>query len=203
MVRGVHSSTLSGNASFLLTYVHDAVNWLGYTYLYVRMLRNPTLYGASEAEKTGDPLLEQRRIDLIHTAAITLDKAALIKYERKSGQLQPTDLGRVSAYYYVSHATISVYNEFLKPTLSDIELLRLFALSKDFANVTVREEEKQELSRLIERVPIPVKENMDEPSAKTNVLLQAYISQLKLELKLCMVGSFGELNISPPNRMNI
>ena len=24
----------------------EAVNWLGYTYLYVRMLRNPMLYGA-------------------------------------------------------------------------------------------------------------------------------------------------------------
>lgn len=32
-----------------------------------------------------------------------------------------------------------------------------------------------------DRVPIPVKESMDDPSAKINVLLQAYISQLKLE----------------------
>jgi pre-mRNA-splicing helicase BRR2 len=159
----------------------EAVNWLGYTYLYVRMLRNPMLYGASEAEREADPLLEQRRIDLIHTAAMVLDKCALIKYERKSGQFQPTDLGRVSAYYYVGHTTVSVYNEFLKPTLSDIELLRLFSLSKDFANITVREEEKQELARLVERVPIPVKESVDEPSAKANVLLQAYISQIKLD----------------------
>ena len=61
---------------------------------------------------------------------------------RKSGQFQVTDLGRVAAYYYVSHSTVAVYNDFLKPTLSDIEVLRLFALSKDFANISVREEEK-------------------------------------------------------------
>ena len=67
---------------------------------------------------------------MVHSAATTLDKCALIKYERKSGQFQPTDLGRVSAYYYVSHQTVAVYNEYLKPTLSDIELLRLFSLSK-------------------------------------------------------------------------
>jgi pre-mRNA-splicing helicase BRR2 len=30
-------------------------------------------------------------------------------------------------------------------------------------------------------VPIPVKENVEEPAAKINVLLQAFISQLKLE----------------------
>jgi pre-mRNA-splicing helicase BRR2 len=33
-------------------------------------------------------------------------------------------------------------------------------------------------------VPIPVKEGVEEPAAKINVLLQAYISQLKLEGKL-------------------
>jgi pre-mRNA-splicing helicase BRR2 len=33
----------------------------------------------------------------------------------------------------------------------------------------------------LDRVPIPVKESLEEPSAKINVLLQAYISRLKLE----------------------
>ena len=47
--------------------------------------------------------------------------------------------------------------------------------------MTVREEEKMELAKLLDRVPIPVKESMEEPSAKINVLLQAFISQLKLE----------------------
>lgn len=38
-----------------------------------------------------------------------------------------------------------------------------------------------ELAKLLERVPIPIKESVDDPSAKINVLLQAYISSLKLE----------------------
>jgi replicative superfamily II helicase len=29
--------------------VKEAVNWLAYTYLYVRMLRNPSLYGIDAA----------------------------------------------------------------------------------------------------------------------------------------------------------
>lgn len=37
------------------------------------------------------------------------------------------------------------------------------------------------MARLLERVPIPVKESLEEPSAKINVLLQAHISGLKLE----------------------
>ncbi|KAM7531441.1 hypothetical protein LguiB_034851 [Lonicera macranthoides] len=38
-----------------------------------------------------------------------------------------------------------------------------------------------ELAKLLGRVPLPFKESLEEPSAKINVLLQAYISQLKLE----------------------
>lgn len=65
--------------------------------------------------------------------------------------------------------------------MTEIELLRVFSRSSEFKYVTVREEEKLELMKLLERIPIPVKESIEEPSAKINVLLQAYISQLKLE----------------------
>ncbi|GFY85643.1 U5 small nuclear ribonucleoprotein helicase [Actinidia rufa] len=43
----------------------EACNWLSYTYLYVRMLRNPTLYGLAPDALTRDILLEERRADLI------------------------------------------------------------------------------------------------------------------------------------------
>lgn len=159
----------------------EACKWLLYTYLYVRMVRNPTLYGLpADALKT-DYALEERRADLVHSAAILLDKNNLVKYDRKSGYFQVTDLGRIASYYYITHGTISTYNEHLKPTMGDIELCRLFSLSEEFKYVTVRQDEKMELAKLLDRVPIPIKESLEEPSAKINVLLQAYISRLKLE----------------------
>jgi len=161
--------------------VRDAVHWLGYTYLYIRMLKNPSLYGVSSEELESDPVLEQRRLDLIHTAATALFKANLIKYDRKTGNLQCTDLGRVSSYFYVSYTSMAIFNDHLKPSVSDIELLRIFSLAGEFKNMVVREEEKMELHKLADRVPIPIKEGLEEPTAKTNVLLQAYISQLKLD----------------------
>ncbi|TKY49340.1 ATP-dependent helicase [Spatholobus suberectus] len=159
----------------------EACNWIGYTYLYVRMLRNPSLYGLAPDVLTRDITLEERRADLIHTAATILDRNNLVKYDRKSGYFQVTDLGRIASYYYITHGTISTYNEHLKPTMGDIELCRLFSLSEEFKYVTVRQDEKMELAKLLDRVPIPIKESLEEPSAKINVLLQAYISQLKLE----------------------
>ncbi|PKA59387.1 DEAD-box ATP-dependent RNA helicase ISE2, chloroplastic [Apostasia shenzhenica] len=159
----------------------EACTWIGYTYLYIRMLRNPTLYGLPADILERDKTLEERRADLIHSAASILDKNNLVKYDRKSGYFQVTDLGRIASYYYITHGTIATCNEYLKPTMGDIELCRLFSLSEEFKYVTVRQDEKMELAKLLDRVPIPVKESLEEPSAKINVLLQAYISQLKLE----------------------
>ena len=41
----------------LLQNLKDAAAWLGYTYLYVRMLRNPQLYGVPLDAVDSDPVL--------------------------------------------------------------------------------------------------------------------------------------------------
>lgn len=158
----------------------DGVEWLGYTYLFVRMLRSPGLYSVG-AEYAGDEALEQKRVDLIHSAAAILEKAGLVKYEKKTGRLQSTELGRIASHYYISHNSMLTYNHHLQPMITTIELFRIFALSEEFKYIPVRQDEKLELAKLLGRVPIPVKESIEEPQAKINVLLQAYISRLKLE----------------------
>ena len=117
----------------------------------------------------------------MHAAAQSLAKDNLIKYDRRTGAFQSTPLGRIASHYYIAHESIRTYNSYLKPTMSDIELFRLFSLSYEFRNLCVRQEEKLELKRLIERVPVPVKEGVEEASAKVNVLLQTYISRLSLK----------------------
>ena len=159
----------------------EAVQWLGYTYLYIRMLRNPSLYSISQDVLKEDPLLEKHRLNLVFTAAQILDKSGLVRFDRRGGNIQVTELGRIASYYYCTHQTMLTFNQLLKPTLSEIELFRVFSLSSEFKYIGIREEEKLELQKLMERVPIPIKESIEEPSAKINLLLQAYISQLGLE----------------------
>ncbi|KAK0494609.1 putative RNA helicase [Armillaria luteobubalina] len=159
----------------------EAVQWLGYTYLYVRMLRSPGLYGVGVDYQDDDVGLIQKRADIVHSAAALLEKCQLLKYERSSGRFQSTELGRIASHYYVTYNSMMVYNQHLRPTMSTLELFRVFSLSNEFKLLPVRQEEKMELTKLLERVPIPVKETVEEPAAKINVLLQAYISQLKLD----------------------
>uniref|UniRef100_A0A674I4Y8 Activating signal cointegrator 1 complex subunit 3 n=1 Tax=Terrapene triunguis TaxID=2587831 RepID=A0A674I4Y8_9SAUR len=171
----------------------DAVNWLGYAYLYIRMLRSPSLYGLSHDDLKGDPLLDQRRLDLVHTAALMLDKNNLVKYDKKTGNFQVTELGRIASHYYITNETVQTYNQLLKPTLSEIELFRVFSLSSEFKNITVREVRLWDalgrgLGQAAEVLP---GSSLLYPGGLPgwfpwfrgiiNVLLQAFISQLKLE----------------------
>nr|ODN85918.1 pre-mRNA-splicing helicase BRR2 [Cryptococcus depauperatus CBS 7841] len=158
----------------------EGVQWLGYTYLYVRMLGSPALYNVGADYMEDDGTLVQKRADLIHSAAVLLEKGGLVRYDRANGVFQSTELGRIASHYYIAYTSMSIYNKHLKPNLTLIDLFRIFALSNEFRLIPVRQEEKLELTKLIERVPIPVKEGVDEPIAKINVLLQAFISQLKL-----------------------
>lgn len=161
--------------------VSDAVSWLGYTYLFIRMLRNPMLYGVDAKSLREDPTLLQYRVDLIHSAATVLAKNALIKYDVKAGLFESTGLGRIASYYYITNPSVATYNEHLKPTMTEIELFHLFSRSAEFSQIVVRPEEKLELEMLMNKVPIPIRETVEDPSAKVNVLLQAYISHVRLE----------------------
>lgn len=92
-----------------------------------------------------------------------------------------TALGKVASHYYVKCDSMQMYNDELKPHMTTIDVFRLFALSKEFENIPIRESEKVELLKFIERVPIPVKGGIEETSTKINILLQAYIARFKLE----------------------
>ncbi|KAF1745294.1 hypothetical protein MXB_125 [Myxobolus squamalis] len=164
-----------------VTSIDDGAKWLAYTYLYIRMLQNPSLYGVSLEELEQDKYLLERRLALIHSAALTLDKSTLIKYDRRSGKLQSTQIGCIASHYYCTTDTMNTYNRLLRPTVTQIELFRIISLSSEFKYLTVRAEEKLELQLLLDKVPVPIKETIEDPAAKVNVLLQAYISQLKLE----------------------
>ncbi|XWW92957.1 hypothetical protein V2A60_000885 [Cordyceps javanica] len=158
----------------------EGVEWLGYTYLFVRMLRSPGLYQVG-AEYEDDVALEQKRVDLIHAAAMVLKKTNLVKYDEKTGRFQSTELGRIASHYYITANSMETYNNLIQPSITTIELFRVFSLSAEFKYIPVRQDEKLELAKLLGRVPIPVKESIEEPHCKINVLLQAYISRLSLD----------------------
>jgi pre-mRNA-splicing helicase BRR2 len=53
-------------------------------------------------------------------------------YDRRTGNFQATDLGRIASHYYITYTTLAAFSSHLKPTMGDIELLRLFSLADEF-----------------------------------------------------------------------
>ncbi|EDO07662.1 sec63 domain containing protein [Babesia bovis T2Bo] len=167
-----------------ITTRNDAVTWLGDTYFSIRMRREPRLYSVitddDDAEPTED-MFSARLESLAHSALLELDKHALIRYERRSGAIKATPLGRIASLYYLKPPSVKTYIDNLKPDLSDPDLLKVFAASAEFRYIPVRDEERVELSGLMEKVPIPIRGHGQESSSKVAVLLQSYISRFDLE----------------------
>ncbi len=61
-----------------VTSIPEAVQWIGYSYMFVRMKREPMAYGIEWDEFEGDKTLVQRRTLLAIQAAKTLQQSQMI-----------------------------------------------------------------------------------------------------------------------------
>jgi len=91
-----------------VTNVEEAVRWLSYTYLYVRLTINPLAYGVPYRSVEEDPTLTEYRRDLIIDAGRKLDKARMIRFDEGPGYFAATDQGRVASHFYIKYDTVEV-----------------------------------------------------------------------------------------------
>ncbi|KAG8530050.1 uncharacterized protein KY384_005532 [Bacidia gigantensis] len=165
-----------------VTSVADAVQWLGYSYLFVRMKRNPLTYGIEWSEYADDPELVQRRRKLIVDAARTLQQSQMIIFNESTGELRAKDVGRIASQYYVLQLTIELFNADMRPQATEASILRMISKSGEFDHIQVRDSESQELLHLKHVfAPCKIAGDLSSPATKTNILLQSYISRAKVD----------------------
>ncbi|GAA5891840.1 hypothetical protein JCM5296_003246 [Sporobolomyces johnsonii] len=174
-----------------VTNMDEGVRWLGYSYLFVRMRKNPLVYGMTADEVMQDPLLGSKRHALINNSAKRLVECQMIKFDPDLGTLTSTDLGRIASRYYIRNDSIEIFNRLFRPRMSEADILALIASSVEFAQIQVRENEVEELKKLIETAcPCQVKGGTESSAGKVNVLLQAYISRSYIE-DFALVSDMG------------
>lgn len=156
----------------------EAVEWLSYTYLFVRMRINPQVYGLNYQDVINDPSLEEKRRDLIKIAAKALDKARMLSYNERTGDLRVTDMGRTASHFYVKYDTVEVFNEMMKPIMNEAEILAMISHSQEFEQLKVRDDELDELDTLTaDCCFVPVAGGSENLHGKVNILLQTYLSR--------------------------
>ena len=165
-----------------VTSIPEAVQWVGYSYLFVRMQRAPLTYGIDWSEIRDDPQLVQRRRELVINAARVLQKSQMIIFNEITEELRAKDVGRIASQYYVLQTSIEIFNTMMRPKASEADVLKMISMSGEFDNIQSRDNESKELSRLREEaVRCQVDGGNDVAHAKTNILLQSYISRARLE----------------------
>ncbi|KAI6035267.1 Sec63-domain-containing protein [Pisolithus orientalis] len=178
--------------------VSDGVRWLGYTYLFVRMKKNPFQYGLSRETVANNPVLVETRRQAIKQAANQLAKLKMIdfdadaetftykRYRTNRGKvLRPSSVhrdmghilqnrhvrGRCTPHVEYEYRGISVWHDEGPETDRGAQ----------FNQIQVRESEVKELEHLMGLVPCEVYGGMDTNQGKVNILLQAHISRLPIQ----------------------
>ncbi|XP_072535818.1 activating signal cointegrator 1 complex subunit 3 [Salminus brasiliensis] len=161
-----------------VTNVEEAVKWLSYTYLYVRMRANPLAYGINHKAYQMDPGLELYRKELVVEAGRKLDKARMIRFEERTGYFASTDLGRTASHFYIKYNTIETFNELFNAQKTEADILTIVSKAEEFEQVKVRDEELEELESLLcNFCQLPAAGGVENGYGKINILLQTYISR--------------------------
>ncbi|NWY74718.1 ASCC3 protein, partial [Erithacus rubecula] len=165
-----------------VTNVEEAVKWISYTYLYVRMRANPLVYGISHKAYQMDPVLEKHREQLVIEVGRKLDKARMIRFEERTGFFSSTDLGRTASHFYIKYNTIETFNELFDAHKTEGDILAIVSKAEEFEQIKVREEEIEELDTLLnDFCELPAPGGVENNYGKINILLQTYISRGEMD----------------------
>lgn len=164
-----------------VTNVEEGIKWLGYTYMFVRMRQNPFTYGIDWDEIVNDPQLYNKRRDIIVKAARRLHTLQMIVFDETSMHFIPKDLGRIASEFYLLNESVEIFNQISNPSATEADILSMISMSSEFDSIKYREEESSELKKLLQSsVECQISGDVESASGKTNVLLQAFISQSKI-----------------------
>lgn len=162
----------------------EGAQWLTYTYMYIRMFRNPQSFGITQDILKKDPTLEKKRREMISDAAKRLDRAKLIRADSNKNYFS-TDLGRVATKYYLDYESAELFSTNLSESARDAEILDIFGQAKEFEQLKIRDDEIGELEAMKSDttccwVKMP-RSGTESVPGKVAVLLQAFIARKNIE----------------------
>ena len=77
------------------------------------------------------------RTELVKAKAKLLDKAKMIRFEERTGYLNPTDLGRIASNFYIKYDTVEIFNEMFKAFNTEADVFAITSHSQEFQQVKV------------------------------------------------------------------
>ncbi|URE24984.1 activating signal cointegrator 1 complex subunit 3, partial [Musa troglodytarum] len=168
----INAEVVSGTIS----HKEDAVHYLTWTYLFRRLVRNPSYYGLEDTEASALNCYLSR---LMQDTFEDLEDSGCIKMNENS--VEPLMLGSIASQYYLSYMTVSMFGSNIGPSTSLEVFLHILSAASEFDELPVRHNEENINKTLAEKVPHMVDEHhLDDPHVKANLLFQAHFSRIEL-----------------------
>ncbi|KAK3147995.1 hypothetical protein QOZ80_3BG0289310 [Eleusine coracana subsp. coracana] len=156
----------------------EAIIYLTWTYLYRRLVVNPSYYGLEDTEtNTLNSFLSR----LVETTFEDLEDSGCIRVDDHS--VKYLILGKIASQYYLSYLTVSMFGSNIGPNTSLEVFVHILSAAAEFDELPVRHNEDNLNRILSENVPYPVDQHhLDDPHVKANLLFQAHFSRAELPI---------------------
>lgn len=172
-----------------VTTKQDALDYLTWTFFFRRLHKNPTYYGLEISAEDHSTVVAQELANEYMTQMInkSLDELAQSQCVEvfPNGDVDPTPLGKIMSYYYLSHKTIRHLVQHAKPRASFVDVLSWMSRAVEYDELPVRHNEDLVNDALSANLPhsgaafgLP----MWDPHVKAFLLLQAHMSRVDLPI---------------------
>lgn len=160
--------------------IATGLDWFKSTFMYTRMLRNPTFYGI----KSGETYKEDEVLsEYIFLSIKRLEECLLVKIEKNDSleintwTFESTEFGRISSFYYLHHPTIKNWLKGLEFLFDEESIVKLLLSSKDFSNIILRGDEEYALQEVCEYLRVDFERSEE---LKLYALLMAHIRNFQV-----------------------
>eukprot|EP00501_MAST-03F_sp_TOSAG23-6_P000199 GSMAST32.ASY1.ANO1.202.1 assembled CDS len=146
---------------------NDAVDYLTWTFLFRRILQNPSYYNLDDATPSG---MRNFLFELVDNCLVQLENSGCSKAEGKaSTKIMKTTLGLVASYYYISHTSVGLFDRCLSRCEGIIDIVRLLSDAYEYEELPLLPWDTEDMS-------------YESPHTKAFILLQAHMKRLPLPI---------------------
>lgn len=167
----------------------DALDYLTWTFFFRRLHKNPSYYGLEISAEEHNTIAAQQTANeyMIEMVTNSLNELAGSKCVEvfPNGDVDPTPLGKIMSYYYLSHKTIRSLVKYAKPNASFVDVLSWMSRATEYDELPVRHNEDLINAELSKHLPyggdhfgLP----MWDPHVKAFLLLQAHMARVDLPI---------------------
>ncbi|KAJ0159223.1 putative helicase mug81 [Colletotrichum tanaceti] len=167
----------------------DALDYLTWTFFFRRLHKNPSYYGLEVSAEEHNSIAAQTlandyMIDMIDKSLDELAQSSCVEVF-PNGDVDPTPMGKIMSYYYLSHITIRHLVKHIKAQASFLDVLSWMSRATEYDELPVRHNEdliNDELSRNLLFPGSSFGLPMWDPHVKAFLLLQAHMSRITLPI---------------------